>query len=127
MAFTLTTDTERAAGFVAANRIRDLMSDLNRQDIYALCAERSDHADSVYSRLGRTIEAIFRQLGLTPREAEDARYHTTDSDAETAYDYVVKQRPCSSCGGSGQIEICDASTDGLIGWRDCGVCDNPPF
>lgn len=127
MQFTLTTAEEKAAGFAAADRIHDLMDDLNRQDIMALCWEHSGHADSVYSRLGRTVEAVFRQLGLTPREAEEARMHIHDSDAKTAYEYMIKQRPCEACDGHGQVEVCDASHDGLTGWRTCDVCggDSP--
>lgn len=124
-AFTLTTDTERAAGFRRADQLRELMDDINREDIYALCAERSDHEDSVYSYLGRALEAVFRQLGLSNSESQSARMHTCDTDASRAYEYVIKQRPCEVCNGYGEIEIFHPSTDALIGSSPCPVC--PPF
>lgn len=123
--FKLTTDAEREAGFHAADRLRELMSDLNREDFQPLCWERSDEADSVYSHLGRALEAIFRQLGLSNSESQTARMHTCDSDARTAYEYVIKQRPCTTCQGHGYIEIFHPSTDAPTGTRPCPVC--PPF
>lgn len=124
-AFTLTTETERAAGFHRADQIRELMDDINREDIPGLCIERSDHEDSVYSYLGRALEVIFRQLGLSNSEAMSARMHTCDTDAQAAYNYVIKERPCETCQGYGEIEIFHPSTDALIGSTPCTAC--PPF
>lgn len=125
MKFVLDTDEERRLGFEAADRIRTLMDDLNRSDIYPLCAERSDDADSVYAHLGRGLEALFRQLGLTPQEAQSARMHTCDSDARTAYEYMLKQRPCANCQGDGSTPVYDQGTDAVIGADPCLVCS--PF
>lgn len=125
MKFELSTESEQQVGFEAADRIRDLMNDLNRSDIPALCVERSDEADSVYSHLGRGLEALFRQLGLTPQEAMQARMHTCDSDARGAYEYMLKQRPCETCQGHGSLPVYDQSTDAEIGSRPCTDC--PPF